>query len=154
MGRLYYEKQSVRRNSSALDKDLTPEPGNSGLNFTEYLNKVSSLIPGEIVAGYLTMFGFISAIKNARTAEITIWIIFALGLILTPLYLNKVADPGKPKRNHLILSSFAFVVWAYVTTGEKLLETIFPEAGLFDQAMASIILIGFSLVSAVIPLNK
>lgn len=144
MGRLYYEKQHDPTQPEAF--------AGEGQGFNEYLDKIARLIPSEIIAGYLTMIGFVGSVKDTQAQNIITWIVFAIGLILTPIYLNKVAEAGKPKRNHLILSAFAFLVWAYVTTGKQLLETISPN--LFDQAVASIILVAFSLISAIIPLNK
>jgi hypothetical protein len=144
MERLYYEE----KNDPTQPKAIAGE----GKGFSDYLDKVARLIPSEIIAGYLTMIGFVGSVKNTQTQIIIAWVVFAIGLILTPLYLNKVAEADKPKRNHLILSTVAFLVWAYVTTGKQLLETISPD--IFDQAVASIVLVAFSLVSAVIPLNK
>jgi phosphoglycerol transferase MdoB-like AlkP superfamily enzyme len=144
MGRLYYEK----KHDSTQPKAFAGE----GQGFSDYLDKVARLIPSEIIAGYLTMIGFVGSVKNIQTQNVIAWIVFAIGLILTPIYLNNVAQADKPKRNHLILSTVAFLVWAYVTTGKQLLETISPN--IFDQAIASIALVAFSLISAVIPLNK
>jgi hypothetical protein len=144
MGRLYYEKQ--------IDPTQPRAFAGKEQNFNDYLNKVARLIPSEIIGGYLTMIGFAGAIKNMQAQNIAAWVVFALGLILTPIYLNNVAEADKPKRNHLILSTIAFLVWAYVTTGKQLSETISPD--LFDQAIASILLVAFSLVSAITPLNK
>ena len=144
MGRLYYEKKYDPTQPQAF--------AGEGQGFSDYLDKVARLIPSEIIAGYLTMIGFVWSIKNIQTQNIIAWIVFAIGLILTPIYLNNVAEADKPKRNHLILSTVAFLVWAYVTTGKQLLETISPN--IFDQAVASIVLVAFSLISAVIPLNK
>lgn len=144
MERLYYEKKHDPTQPKAF--------AGEDKGFSDYLGKVARLIPSEVIAGYLTMIGFVGSIKNLQTQIIIAWVIFAMGLILTPLYLNKVADADKPKRNHLILSTIAFLVWAYVTTGKQLLATISPD--IFDQAVSSIVLVAFSLVSAVIPLNK
>ena len=144
MGRLYYEKQTDPTQPKAF--------AGEGQDFNDYLNKVARLIPSEIIAGYLTMIGFVGSIKNVQAQNIVAWVVFAIGLILTPIYLNNVADADKPKRNHLILSTIAFLVWAYVTTGKQLLETISPN--IFDQAVASIVLVAFSLISAAVPLNK
>ncbi|NNV57758.1 hypothetical protein [Limnovirga soli] len=144
MGRLFYEKQ--------LDLTQPKAFAGEGQNFNDYLNKVARLIPSEIIGGYLTMIGFVGSVKNIHAQNITAWVVFALGLILTPFYLNNVAEADKPKRNHLILSTIAFLVWAYVTTGKQLLATISPN--IFDQAIASIVLVAFSLISAVTPLNK
>lgn len=101
MGRLYYEKQT----------DQTPKSfAGESQDFNDYLNKVARLITSEIIAGYLTMIGFAASIKNMQTQNIIAWAIFAIGLILTPIYLNNVADTHKPKRNHLVLSTIAFSV--------------------------------------------
>lgn len=149
MPRLYYDPPAA-----PAVKTLTTDPnggggGGGGQNFSDYLEKVSRLIPAEVLAGYLAMMGFVGSINGAETQKIANWIIFGACLVLTPLYLNNVAVPNRPKRNHLIVSTVAFVVWAYVTTGAQLLG---PE--LFSQAIASIVLIMFSLISALIPLNK
>lgn len=146
MARLYYEKKV---NSNQFET-LADQGQKSGVS--DYLEKVARLVPSEVVAGYLTMIGFVGSIKSLQLQNITTWIIFGLGLVLTPIYLNNVADSDKPKRNHIILSTIAFVVWAYVTSGQQLMQTIAP--GIFDQAIASIVLVAFSLVSAVVPLNK
>lgn len=145
MGRLYYEKKNAPNQPKAF-------AGGEVQGFSDHLDKVARLIPSEIIAGYLTMIGFVGSVKNIQTQNIIAWIVFAMGLILTPFYLNNVADANKPKRNHLILSTIAFLVWAYVTTGKQLLQTISPD--IFDQAIASIVLVAFSLISAIIPLNK
>ena len=144
MGRLYYEKKYDPTQPRAFVGEKQ--------GFNDNLDKVARLIPSEIIAGYLTMIGFVGSVKNIQVQNIIIWIVFAVGLILTPIYLNNVAELDKPKRNHLILSTIAFIVWAYVTTGKQLLQTISPD--IFDQAVASIVLVAFSLISAVIPLNK
>ena len=144
MGRLYYEKKYDPIQPRAFEGE--------GKGFSDYLEKVARLIPSEIIAGYLTMMGFVGSVKDIHTQNVIAWIVFSIGLILTPIYLSNVAEADKPKRNHLILSTVAFLVWAYVTTGKQLLETISPN--LFDQAVASIVLVAFSLISAVIPLNK
>jgi len=147
MGRLYYEKTKAKRDP------LQPTAvAGEGQDFNDRLDKVARLIPSEIIAGYLTMMGFVLLIKNLQVQNVVLWIVFAAGLILTPIYLNNVADENKPKKNHLILSTIAFVIWAYVTTGKQLLQTISPD--IFDQAIASIALVLFTLISARIPLNK
>lgn len=144
MGRLYYEE----KNDPTQPKAFAGE----GKGFSDNLEKVARLIPSEIIAGYLTMIGFVGSVKSVSMQNIIIWSIFAIGLILTPIYLNNVAEADKPKRNHLILSTIAFIVWAYVTTGKQLSDTIGSD--LFDQPVASIVLVAFSLISSVIPLNK
>ncbi len=175
MSRLFYEKSKktdqdtyskrsdkVVDNIDKLDEEVfsednrkvTPEESDASEDSQDsnkvnsYLEKISRLIPSEIIAGYLAMFGFVPLVENTNVRGYIIWIIFFMCLILTPIYLNRHAIKGKPKINHLLVSSLAFVIWAYVTTGMKLVPN------LYDAAAASIILIAFSLISAVIPLNK
>lgn len=146
MARLYYEKSNIL----SLTDETPPPPQ----NLNNYLEKVAQLIPSEVIAGYLTMVGFVSSIKNENTRDISLWVVLCIGLVLTPLYLNHVATPGKPKRNHLIISTLAFLVWSYVITGEELLATIYPaNQNPFEPALASIILVAFSLISAIMPMG-
>lgn len=151
MARLYYDQPAPSQVKSLTDESGGGSGGNNagGKSISDYLEKVSRLIPAEVLAGYLTMMGFVGSISGVETQKIVNWVIFGACLVLTPLYLNNVAEPNRPKRNHLIISTVAFIVWAYVTTGGQLLG---PD--LFSQAIGSIVLIMFSLVSALIPLNK
>jgi len=142
MSRLFYDppKDSVTK--------APPEPNQRLRN---YLDKVASLIPGEVLAGYLFLIGSTSAIKNPTIEIVCVWLAFAAGLILTPFYLNSVAEPGKPKRNHLIISFFGFIVWAYVTTGSTLSDSLNIA---YDPGVASFILGLFSIISGLIPLDN
>jgi hypothetical protein len=76
------------------------------------------------------------------------WICFAICWLLTPAYLNMVADPGKPKRNQIIVGTLAFPVWAYLVSGNQVIPTY------FDASLATIIALVFSLLTALIPMNK
>jgi len=157
MSRLYYEKKetefsfrSFMRSSGDAPKDGAPSQ--AGKTAAIHLEKVAKLVPSEVIAGYLIMFGFVSEVGSASLQSLIPWLVFLFGVVLTPIYLWNVADANKPRRNHLIVSTIAFVVWAYVTTGEQLMATINPD--LFDKAIGSILLVAFSLVSAVVPLDK
>ncbi len=134
MSRLYYEPISAQSEES---------PGTK-----QYLEKVAKLVPSEVIAGYLAIVGFIAAVGDADARLWLGWAAFALGLVLTPFYLNTQAEPDRPKRNHLILSTVAFVVWAYAVSGATLLPDFHTDA------VASIVLIAFSLVSGIIPLDR
>lgn len=144
MSRLYYEKQT----SPTFESDSPVEEKKA----TDYLEKVALLVPSEVIAGYLTMMGLTSAVSSTQARNVTIWIILLAGLILTPVYLNKVAEKGKPKRNHIVLSTIAFLVWAAATTGNQIFQSF--NLGEFDPALASISLVLFTLVSGAVPLNK
>lgn len=155
MSRLYYESE-VRKKKPRLANAVPEEEDDSsdGQSIKGYLEKVSSLIPAEVIAGYLAMFGFVPLIDSqaegglSPTEVAVAWAIFALCLILTPVYLNYQAEKGRPKKIHLIVSTIAFVIWAYVTTGSSLV----PD--LYNAAIGSILLVAFSLISGLIKLNK
>lgn len=153
MERLYYETKKISRPEATLEAEegqTPPQVNGGGIN--EYLNKIARLIPSEIIAGYLFLMGGAGLIKNGNIQIVAYWVAFAVGLILTPVYLNKVAAEKKPKINHIIVSSLGFIVWAYATTGEALSATIAPD--IYDSAVASFILALFSLISGKIPLTK
>ena len=142
MSRLFYDQP----------KNLVSKaPQKPAQKLNNYLEKVASLIPGEVLAGYLFLIGGTSIINNTTAQIVSVWVAFAAGLILTPIYLNKVADPGKPKRKHLIISSFGFIVWAYVTSGSTLSGSLNIP---YDPGLASFILGLFSIISGAIPLNS
>lgn len=157
MGRLFYESSALKEQAreegeleisrSGKSSESQPvKPEDSKLN--SHLDKVSKLIPSEIIAGYLAMFGFVPLVQNKALQSGVLWVIFGLCLIVTPIYLNRQAEKNKPKRNHLIISTIAFIVWAYATTGSTLVTDF------YDAAIGSIVLVAFSLISAAIPLDK
>jgi hypothetical protein len=137
MTRLYYEQ----------GEDVMTLRGAQRKSTQQYLEKVAKLIPGEIIAGYVALIGFIPLV---RTTGLHPWLYgasFVLCLILTPVYLNTQAEAGLPKRRHLILSSAAFVVWGYAVSGGIAWPAI------HDPAIASILLVAFTLLSGRIPLT-
>lgn len=148
MSRLYYSPDWLsrgtagsipRRHASFKVDNVTPK---------EYGEKVAKLIPGEIIAGYVCLVGLIPLIKFESVRPLAFAANFVLCLVLTPIYLNVQAERGRPKRNHLILSTVAFPVWAYAVSG----GVVIPH--LYDSAIASILLVLFTLVSGVIPLDE
>ncbi len=135
MARLYYEK-----GDSAADAAVDSELKNYG-------EKIGKLIPSEVIAGYLTMLGFVPL--SGDTAKPWLYLAaFFLCLILTPLYLRAMSDPFRPKRRHLVISSLAFVVWAYTISGQAVIPAY------YQPAVASMIMVAFTLISGVVPLNK
>ena len=135
MSRLYYPPELRLSSSPQLD------PEEAG-------KKVAKLVPSELITAYT---GLVSLTFSVKYEWMHNWLFatsFLLCLILTPIYLNRMADKGKPKRNHLIVSSVAFVVWAYFVSGKQ----IMPD--LYDAGLASMATLVFSVVSALVPLDK
>lgn len=145
VSRLYYED---------LHTGQTKEPGERNMatrakrDAKSYLDKVARLVPTEIVAGYLAMIGFLGSFENV---SIRIWAslgIFSFCLVLTPLYFYALSEKGRPKIVHLAVSTAAFVIWAYATTG----SIVSPQ--IYHPSVAGILLVAFSLISGLIPLRR
>jgi hypothetical protein len=100
----------------------------------------------------VTAYGALVSASTAirfETLRLPIFVLcFVICFVLTPVYLNKMADKGKPKRNHLIVSSVAFPIWAYLVSGNQV------APGFYDAGLATVIAILFSLISALVPMNR
>jgi hypothetical protein len=147
MPRLFYENDQPR-SIDVQDTRMSFKVRDRERESLRYLEKVAKLIPSEIIAGYVTLIGFIPLV---RTVEIQSWLygaVFVICLVLTPIYMNLQSEKNKPKYMHLVLSSMAFIVWSYAVSGSAVIPTF------HDPAVASILLILFSLISGTIPLKK
>ena len=113
----------------------------------QYAEKVIKLIPTEVIAAYISLAGLISLVKIENLVTPLYFINFIVCLIVTPLYLRKLSTPKKNNTIHLIISTVAFIVWAYNISG----KTIVPL--LYDAALSSIFLGFFSLICGLIPLE-
>lgn len=136
MSRLYYEESIAR-----------PVMRSRRAGSQEYLEKVAKLVPAEIIAGYIALVGFVPLI---RMTDLHPWFFaagFLLCLVLTPVYLNSQAEQDRPKSRHLVVSTIAFVLWAYAVSG----SVAWP--GIHDSAIASFLLAAFTLASGRIPLS-
>ncbi len=145
MKRLFYEKTAeILLNE---EEKKAPKETNTAKN---YLTKVSSIVPAEIIAGYLAMVGFLE--KNSDNSIVInqglLKGIFLFCLILTPIYFYFQAIKNKPKIIHILLSTIAFAVWAFVTSGDNY------DVTFYNAEIASVILVGFSLISGLIPMKK
>ena len=145
MSRLFYASTTHEKGDiTQLNFEVEQQTNNA----KRYAEKVAKLIPSEIVAGYIALINLIPLVKIPNISNWLYPIVFLLCLILTPLYLNVLAEKKRPKRNHLIISSISFIIWAYCVSG----NIIIPK--LYDSAISSMLLIAFTLISGVIPLKK
>ncbi|KQC31338.1 hypothetical protein [Flagellimonas eckloniae] len=157
MSRLFYETQRTTSDDDEVFGDAQaaaspPPKGERGAR--SYLEKVSKLIPAELVAGYLTIFGLIPTMAsgdNDTGGDINLyyWFIgsYILFQVFTPIYIYLQREANRPWVVHAVLSFLAFAVWAFATTGKELVEW-------YNAGMASIFLVVFSLISGVVKLNK
>lgn len=75
-------------------------------------------VPAEVIAGYTLFSGIVSgAAKGSPLEDTARWLVFASGVLLTPLYLWKTGKPRGVQWWHLPISTVSFVVWAYALGG-------------------------------------
>jgi hypothetical protein len=109
----------------------------------DYAERITKYIPGEILAGYLAINGILASV-TATQEDVRRWVYvvtFALCLVLTPIYFNMLAKNKQPRRLQMVLSTVAFVVWAYNLGG------VFEILKIYVPWVGSILLIVFSLIS-------
>lgn len=86
-------------------------PGAGSSQEDDYFARLAKYIPSEILALYLAMSAAVP--QNHATA---LWIVFALNLLLVPIYMWIVTsrDPGKgPLVIQVVLATIAFPVWVF-----------------------------------------
>jgi hypothetical protein len=108
--------------------------------------RIAKYVPAEVITPYAAATqGIVGAtVAHSTMRLVDLLIAFALGVLATPLYLNKRAEVGKPKRLHLIVATVAFIVWSYGTGG------FWQDLGWYQVATAALIVLGFSLLSGLL----
>ena len=112
------------------------------------VEKIVKLIPTEVVAGYSALVYFAS---NVARESWHIWLYgfaFFVGLVATPTYLYLAANRQKPYVAQMLISTIAFIPWAYLTTGKQ----IVPQY--YDFALAGFLVALVTLVNGCIPIRK
>jgi len=97
---------------AAAPIDLTPPTAPASQTAAapdDYLSRLIKYIPAEVVAVYLAMQAIVSSATDAPGW--LIWAVFGGLLVLTPLYLRRVARVDKWVQ--ISLSALAFVVWVF-----------------------------------------
>jgi hypothetical protein len=149
MSRLYYPPEvraaaSADRTRGVVDGD---DQGGGGSG-SEWPQKIAKLIPTELVTAYGALGAAILTIEEEAWRAPLYIASFVLCLVLTPVYLYRADANNLPKRNHLIVSTLAFPVWAYLVSG----KVVVPN--LYDAGLATVVAIVFSLVTGAIPMNR
>jgi len=109
-----------------------------------YGERVAKYVPAEVIAAYLTALPIVISGTPAHSTRRTVWLglIFAFGIIFTPLYVWRFPSETEVKVYHYVLSTAAFVIWSYSIRGGFL-----DDRGLYDAVGAALILIVFTLIS-------
>lgn len=121
------------------------QAGGGGGDVDEYKDKLIKYIPADIVAGWTAVTGLIAS-ADAGSQGGLMWIVFVVGLVITPLWIWRVtSEPNtKPAVTQIVISTLAFIVWVFALGG--------PFTGLswYDPLYGSLLLIGFTFVVPII----
>ncbi len=98
----------------------------------QFKEKLLKLIPSEIIAAYLCIQGLLMAQPKQ-----VIWIVMGVMFILTFLYLRQIEQVRKI--DHLLFSTFSFLIWVYGIGTEEVL------GGLYNPPLASLVLVLWTL---------
>jgi phosphoglycerol transferase MdoB-like AlkP superfamily enzyme len=111
-----------------------------------YFTKIVKYIPTEVIAGYVTLSGFIlGGSDNQQQQLLYFWVVFTALLVLTPLYLYAATSESSKKSSlrHPVAGVLAFAAWAFASGGP------FMQFQWYDRTMGSIVLV---LVCLCLPL--
>lgn len=86
-----------------------------------FLETVTKLIPSEVLIGYTAAVALLCGVVAGPTRLLASWIVFAIGLVVTPLYVASTWDPSAGVRRmeqpfmvpQLVVSAVAFALWAF-----------------------------------------
>jgi hypothetical protein len=125
----------------------TPPP--NGMRADEsYFEKLLRYIPGDIVAGWVTLNGII--VGEANNSPILQWIVFGALLCLSPIYMcyMKTQPPGisLSKAFPCFVAAFAFAVWVFALGGP--FSAQWPA--LYQSVYGSVLLILTTLIIPVL----
>jgi hypothetical protein len=112
----------------------------------EYLERVAKYVPAEIIAAYLTLLPIVAGTTDEDTTMRTrlYFIILVGSVVLTPLYFRFMANATQPKRLQMLVSTIAFVIWAYSLGGW------FADQDIYHEGVAAILLVFFTLISGLV----
>jgi hypothetical protein len=79
----------------------------------DYVTKLLKYIPAEVIALYITLDAL--ARSSGETQLQLYWLIFAFGIVVTPLYLWRIQKVHKVLQ--LLISTVAFFVWVFAMGG-------------------------------------
>lgn len=115
-------------------------------NPDNYAAQIVKLIPVDVVGVYLGISNLVAGQQIAEPALTTIQtVVFAIILLITPLYLVRVA--GVTNRSQIIVATVSFFIWAVSLGGpfESLLKDVLPQ-GASVKFMGGILLMIYTLV--------
>lgn len=140
---------------TAIPKGLKAKAAaaNDGTTATkQYFERVGQYVPAEIIMAFTALNGALATLPD----KIKFWaflVSFLICWIFTPIYFKLIATTkDRPSlRKQQVVSFFAFLFWAYATSGER---GVFGKDGfdIYYAGIGSALIILFSIISgAIIP---
>lgn len=119
-----------------------PEGAPAPATLPDYLDKVISYVPTEVVAAYVASTGILAGVKDRGPAIDWLWLAF---IALMAGCWTAVATRDKDKNEPVawfqtIIAVIALLVWAFALGGP------FATLAWYDKLYGSLLLIAFSLV--------
>ena len=87
--------------------------------------RIVKYMPVEIVSGYVFVSGLVPAVTAGTLQTVAAWLCFAVGLIVTPIYLFS-KNPKPEQVPQVWIATVAFVLWAYLLGGPFALAPLAP----------------------------
>lgn len=81
----------------------------------DYLTRLIKYIPSETVTLYVTLYGIANAARTEIPFEQITWLIFIVGVVLTPFYLWRIAKVTDWLQ--ILAATGAFVIWGFAMGG-------------------------------------
>jgi len=113
-----------------------------GGSIDTYFDKVVKYIPADIIAAWVTVAGLVKGASGIDVKTV-MWIAFAVGVILTPLWTWKQTSVAgaPPVKRQIAIATVAFIVWTIALAGAP-----FDSIPGFNAIYGSLLLIAYTLV--------
>jgi hypothetical protein len=112
-----------------------------------YSDKIMKSIPAEIVGAWVAAKGLVDSANNVPK-NTTLWICFAVGVVLTFLWTRKqIQGSGQPpslKAKQMLVATGAFIIWVFA------LGPPFDSLAWYHSLYASLALIGYTLITPLV----
>lgn len=106
-------EERFRKVDQPIGKGPATGPSVSAQKADDYISKLIKYIPTEVIALYILIE---SLVKSAGTVNMSLyWILFAVIIIATPLYLWRIQKVDKYLQ--LAISTIALIVWVFAIGG-------------------------------------
>lgn len=119
------------------------ESGTSKEAVDGYQDRLLKYIPADVNTAWLALTGIVKSATTIPQSTV-LWILFAILLILTPIWTWKETSQSNnpPAKTQILVSTGAFLVWAFA------LGDPFTSLSFYQPVYASILLILYTLIVA------